>query len=286
MRTLDFTERIDARPLAVCRIIVGCAALLRGGVTADLLIRLFGEGVVRGRDFDWLPELTPLGGVFFVVLWMAVSFLFTIGFRTRISGASLAALSFYYLFADQNLWANHMYYLFLLVFLLTLGDCGADLSVDWRRRGRPAATVLRWPALLIQIQVSLIYFYAAVNKVNPAFLSGEFLLRDMYVPQAWKNPAVFEALSWATVAFEFMLALALWIPRLKWPFAIAGTLFHVAIPLTNHLYGGLIVFSMIMIAPYLLFLPARLSRSLADGLLRLAARAGLPDVLSTPATEP
>ena len=259
-----FSERVDARPVALCRLIVGAAAFLRGLATAHLLNRLLAEGVVRGRPFDWLPEITPAIAAGFVALLLITSALFAAGYRTPVSGALLSVLLGYHLIADQNLYSNHVYLLLLLVFLLTVADSGADFSADWLRGGRSAASVLRWPLVLMQAQISIVYFYTAISKVNDRFLSGAVLSEVVLLPDALHGVVPFEALAWATVALELALAFGLWMPRVRAPIACMGIVFHVLIPLMMRMGAGLIVFSMIIVAPYLLFFPASLSHVLVN----------------------
>jgi hypothetical protein len=259
-----FSERVDARPLALCRLIIGAAAFLRGLAVAHLLDRFLAEGVVRARPYDWLPEITPAIAAAYVALLLITSALFAAGYRTRVSGSLLTVLLACHLIADQNLYFNHVYMLSLLVFLLTVADSGADLSADWLRGGRSAAAVLKWPLVLIQAQISIVYFYTGIAKVNDRLLSGTVLRDGLALPAALHGVLSFEALAWATVVLELALTFGLWIPRIRAPIACLGIMFHVLIPLTMHMYAGLIVFSMIITAPYLLFFPASLSHVLVN----------------------
>lgn len=284
MRALEAWERfvsrrVDARPLALFRIIVGAAAFLKGLATARLLDRLLVEGAVRGRSYLWVPELTEdLAGPI-IALWLTLSVMTAIGLWTRTSAAGLALLGFYQLLADQNLYSNHLYLLTLFLFLLAASDSGADLSVDWLRRGRPRATVCLWATTLIRIQMSLVYFYTATAKMNSNFLSGYVLEQVFVIPEAWKIAWLLRALAWLTPALEFALAFGLWIPRVRPIVAVGGLLFHALIPLLMRPYAVFLVFSAISTGSYLLFFDSSLSHRLLRAVLprrleRIAARGG------------
>ncbi len=246
------TERVDARALGMCRVAVGAAAFLRGLVSYHLIDRLFSEGYVRARSYPWIPDLSRETIVLFVVVWLVCSLLFTLGYRTRLSGAALTGLIAYHLYVDQNLFWSHIYFLGLLVLLLTLADSGAALSIDARRDGERGA--LRWPLVLLKVQVTLVYFYTALAKCNAAFLSGAVIADRFWMPTLFRQSSGPELLAWATIPLEFFLAFALWSRRLQpWAF-LGGLIFHTLIPVLSHLYGGLIVFSMSVLGSYMAFL--------------------------------
>jgi hypothetical protein len=106
---------------------------------------------------------------------------------------------------------------FLMTLLLTFVESDAALSVRaLLGHGRPQ--VIYWPVLLMKIQVSLVYFFAAVAKLNPVFLSG-----------------------------------ALWIPRLRLVAIAIGVVMHALVPIVFGMYAGLIVFNLATISIYPLF---------------------------------
>jgi hypothetical protein len=180
--------------------------------------------------------------------------LFAAGLFTRISGTLLTFCVAYHLVADQNLFWSHIYYLSLLVLLLTVGNSGACYSLDWIRRGRPRATVLRWPVTLVKLQVSGLYFFTAIAKINSDFLSGGVLGEAFRIPEAFESTQILQALSVATIALELLLAFGLWSRRWQRGAFASGLIFHTLVLVMIGFYGGLVVFGVIILAPYLLFL--------------------------------
>ena len=254
--------RVTARPLAVCRILVGLATFLRGLVSHHLIDRLLRPEAIPARANEWLPELTRDWMTGYIAVWLVAAAMLTVGYRTRLAGGALTILIAYHLAADQNLFWNHIYFLWLLVILLTVSDSGADWSVDWHLRGRPAATAALWPIVLLKLQVTLVYLFAAIMKLNAEFLSGEVIEQSLrLLPDALRQPWLYVAVAWGAVAAEIIIGFGLWSARLR-PLAVAtGLLLHGLIPILIGLYGGLVVFSLSILGTYPLFLTGMPERS-------------------------
>jgi hypothetical protein len=181
----------------------------------------------------------------------------TVGYRTRLSAVVLLALSLFQHLVDQNFWAHHMYFMMLMLLLLAVSESDATLSVRWVREQYPVRWVAGWPVWLIKVQLSLVYFYSATAKFNQAYLSGQVLLDRLALPAFAQSPIVFQALAVGSIGLELFLAFALWPRRLRpWGFA-AGLVLHGLIPATMGLYAGLVVFSVMVFAVYVLFLDDR-----------------------------
>jgi len=268
-----FTARTDARGFAFARIFVGAAALLRAPVSYHLFDNVLRPGVLQARAYEWLPAVSRDWMAGYILLWAAAAFSFMVGYRTRFSGGLLCALIAYHLAADQNFFASHVFFLLHVVLLLTIGNSGAVLSVDWFRRGRLPGEVLAWPVHLLKLQVSIIYFFAAVLKLNPGFISGDRLRDALKVTETSSGMDWVWWLSAATIALEFYLSFALWSRRLRPTAILMGVGFHAAIPLSMGLYGGLIVFSTTIVGTYWAYLSTREIDWLHN---RLEAVAGRP----------
>lgn len=114
-------------------------------------------------------EPTAVYGMFF--LWMAVTFLFAIGFLTRLMNVALWFLTACFMVRNYLLLCGSDDTLQISLFLLLFAPCGRALSVDsWLRRRRgfdvgPVYTVA-WPLRLIQIQLCVIYFTTGLVKLK------------------------------------------------------------------------------------------------------------------------
>jgi hypothetical protein len=94
---------------------------------------------------------------------------------------------------------------------------------------------------LIQIQLSVVYGINALAKTTPAYMSGQVLLgmshmlptflvdlSDGYVRLGPLSLPVALAAT-ASVVIEYVLAIGLWFPRLRWITALSGILFHLSL---------------------------------------------------------
>jgi len=251
-----FGAQTSARPLGVARAAVGIAAFGRAAIQYEILRALFSGDVVRSKPFPWLPDL-PHGSIpVFVAIWMLASVSFAFGFRTRLSGGILLACLTYQLVLDQNLDWSNLYFMALVVFLLIVADSGCSFSLDRRFFRQDPEQVSRWTTLLPRLQLSIVYGYSVLLKLNPSFLAGQTIV------QATRMPAFLGA-TWlptltaaATVGIEFFLAVGLWVPALRRAAFALGFVLHTAIffGMDRAHTSTMFTFGLNILAPYVLFL--------------------------------
>ena len=254
-----FQLRADARKLAVARITVSICSFGFVWENWRLLSRLLNPIIIQLPYFEWVPRLPVRAVPLFIGLWVIASTAFLLGWMTRVAGAMITCLSAYTLVLDQQLYSNHLYLFFLIVLLLTVADSGVALSLDSLRKPK-RHTVTGWPALLLMLQVSLVYCFSALAKLTPGFLSGDVLSRTLKqqgwlaFPGSWRNPEMLTALALTAIVLELFIAFGLWYTRLRWLAAIGGVALHVFILATldsSRLSLG--VFALEMFALYPLF---------------------------------
>lgn len=256
--TARWAGTVDPRPLATARIAVGLAALGKLIIVAPVLLVLalpdtlrlpWRTGLAPGLATPWLPFAL-------VALWAGAAVAFTAGLATRFAGAVLAAVATLVLVTDRQLYSNHLYLLIVLVALLIVADAGAARSLDSLRRGPRAV-----PALgpdLVRIQVTIVYAFAALWKLNPEFLSG-FVLGTataggfVPVPAALRTPDLLAWLAMLTIGFELLVAFGLWSARLRPLAAAIGVALHIGFIAFIHLWDELLVFALLMLGCYPLF---------------------------------
>ncbi len=119
--------------------------------------------------------------------------------------------------------------------------------------------------LLIQLQVAVVYFHAAVGKLgveewkdgtvlyywllHPTFGAPHWL--SPVVSWSLKNGAFVAMLTWGVIALEYLLSAALFMPKRFWPFLLVGGFgLHAGIVLIH----GLFSFGMVMFAALILYL--------------------------------
>lgn len=213
-------------------------------------------------------DLHP-GDALFGFFFFATTTAMLVGWRTRLAtwGTTLAVgvLYFHYGFAEGrvNWTAHHIYLLFVATLCLALTPAGRSLSVDrWLalRRARTGGAPPRpergnlLGLRLIGVQLVVLYFWAAFQKLSPAFLSGERMQHFIYMFYAgvdWGDVPGFAAATmvaaWGTVYLELLLAAGLLVPRFQRLLVPLGIAFHAAIYLTF----PVLTFSTTMVLLYL-----------------------------------
>lgn len=195
-----------------------------------------------------LPSLTTSQAAILLALWFGASLAFAIGWKTRISGPVLAAVMGYTLMIDQQLYFSHLYLLCLIVLLLSLAEVGRPPETN---------TVSRWPILLLQLQLSIVYFFSAVTKVNSVYLSGYMLGATLRkdLPAAVFTPRMLTMVAVASIVIELFLAGAFWVRNLKKAAVLIGVLFHLTMVLTlaPSVAAQLTLFAVACISIYPLF---------------------------------
>lgn len=261
------TRRTSSRPIAAARAIFAVAVLLKAWDIRDKLVHLTGD---EGLLIPYVPFTpTPSEPIVHVLLaaWTVGGLGLLLGAWSRWSAALVTAAIAATFLLDQQLYSNHLYLMLVLAPLFTIADTGARWSIDARRVSE-RTTVPAWPIDLLKVQLSLVYGFAAVSKLNAEYLSGEVL--DVYItalgpvgfPPSWETSTVMSTLAVASVAIEAYLAIGFWIGRRnRWIALALGVVFHAAIVATMRSRLGLTVFSLEMFALYALFFPWTYARS-------------------------
>jgi len=247
--------RADARPVAIVRLCTGLAALIQAQESWRTLAALSDPASLRLPLLPGLPSPAgPLAANLIMALWCAAAASLALGFRTRISGLTLAAVLGYTLCLDQQLYSNHQYLMILLATLLALGTGGAVWSADAARSGA-RATVPGWLSLCLRVQLTLVYLFGALSKLNPTYLNG-VILAGYLRPELLRrlpNQAADHAvviLAVAAVLTELFLAFALWSPRLRRWALLAGVGLHGAMLLGMTFDPGVVVFGLLSLGLY------------------------------------
>ena len=249
--------RFDARAIAMSRIAVGLACVGQGLITWRMLLQIGGPDVARAPVIPGLPDIATALIAPYVILWMVAAVSFLTGFLTPVTGTALFAVIAYQLALDLNLYSNHTYLLMLSVGLLTLARSGSAMSLDsiLFRRER-SFDVAYAPVFLIAFQVSVMYSFTAIQKINPGFLAGSVLQRSLIFGNLIPGP-VLPVLAVVVILIELFLAAALWMKELRsWAFFVGFGL-HAVIPvlLVPVYLRDLIVFSTATLGLYFAFVP-------------------------------
>jgi len=228
------TDRVDPRPLGVTRAGVGAAALIITVELGGYLSALAAPGAIRLPQVQAIAAPVVAAWPLVLGLWAVASVAFAIGLETTIAGAAIVILAVAFFLTDSQLYSNHLYLLTLVVAVLTLAGADRGFSLDARRRGtQELKPVPAWGPFLIRFQVTVLYAFSALAKLNGSYLSGSvmasYLRSDgpLAIPESWRSFQVMFVLSLIRNAFVAGLFLHLGIlvtfqPTL--PFAAFGLL--------------------------------------------------------------
>ena len=231
----------DALSVAIFRVVLAVALAAN--------FRAFGEATPL---IEASALLRPLYHSIFLArpdsaLCLLLMVLFAAGVRSRPLGFILVGLLAPLDFVSVGQQSRQM----LLFALFAFSFLRSDLRLA-PRIGAPtnAAEVPgpMWPMRLMQIQLSLVYGINALAKTTPAYLSGDVLiglsrmltnfrgnLADGYLHLgAIAIPVMVAAC--LRVAIEYILAIGFWFPRLRWPTAVLGVLYHLVLTSILQIY--------------------------------------------------
>lgn len=249
-------------PLITFRILFG--GLMAVGALRFMLTgwieKLYGEPQLffKYTGFHWLPVLPPEGMYVVYSLIAVSSLLIMLGWWYRV-GTVLFFLTFTYSeLVDLTNYLNHYYLVVLLAFWLLFIPANRRFSIDsWVRPGRVRTHVPAWCIHVLLFQLSLVYFFAGVAKLQP-----DWLLRAMplavWLPEhsnmpvlgaLFGTPGMPHVFSWFGALYDLTIPFwLLWRPSRPWAYA-AVVAFHA---MTGLLFNiGL--FPLIMISSTLLF---------------------------------
>lgn len=250
------TRSIEARPLAFARILVGIASLALAVEWLGPLLR------VSSGDYLAMPVLpgwSSLQGIPVLILFglsVGASCSMVLGLAGQLPAILLAGVTFVVLLTDQQVYSNHLLLLGILATLIGSSGAANALTVFGMRRSE---SVPYWPAFLIKAQITTLYAWTAIAKINPQYLSGEVIDTNLrpWVPIPDELMSTVAVLS---ILMESFLAVALWIPRFRiLAFAVGGGL-HSGILICLMQPAPLIPFAMLMATGYILFLHDSLER--------------------------
>lgn len=246
----------DRRLCDVLRAGYGVLLLVNLAVWARDLERWFGEdGVLPLRNArlivdEHAPTLLahlPLPVCF--ALLVASAILLTLGFYSRVN--AVLVLVWLTSFHDRNIaivdGEDTVFRLFAF-FLALCPRRGDDESEPWALR-------------LFQLQIAVIYLSSAIEKTTSSdWTNGSALyyvarLDDWFgklpVPAfAFESPSLVHAMTWATLALEWILPVLLFVPRTRKWAVVVGIAFHLSIDWTMNLF----LFHYLMILGLLAFL--------------------------------
>ena len=249
-----FFEPVDNSPLVLFRGVFGLLIALEAGgaIATGWVRRVFVEPTFTFNfiGFDWLQ---PLVGETMYILYATMAVLglmVMLGYHYRFAVISFGLLWTISYLLQKTSYNNHYYLLILLCGMMAIVPAHRYWSLDVKQgRVAQSLTCPRWCLLIFGLQVGIVYFFAAVAKLYPGWLSGEpiagwltskadYFLIGPWLQASWLPMVV----AYGGVAFD-----ALVVPLLLWK---RTRLFAFGVGIVFHLFNSAVFH--IGIFPYLM----------------------------------
>ncbi len=185
--------------------------------------------------FDWVQPL-PRTGMYAVFLVIAITCIgIALGAFYRISTVIFFLCFTYVELIDITYYLNHYYFVSIVAFLLILVPANRYFSVDVARNlNLRQRTVSRWCILIFKLQITIVYTYAGLAKINHDWLFRALPLK-IWLPAKTSLPLIgwmFKykltayLFSWAGMLFDTFIILFLAIRKTRILAYLAVVLFH------------------------------------------------------------
>ncbi len=215
--------------------------------------------------FSFIKGINPLegNGMYIVFLLLGISaFTIIIGAFYKLSTIVHFSLFSYVELLDKTFYLNHYYLVSLLLFWMIWLPANRWYSIDALLFPKiKKATCKNWQILILKIQLSVVYFFAGIAKIN-----GDWMLRAQplatWLPGRYQIPLIGNLLqykltaflfSWAGCVYDTTIWFFLWLKKTRFIAYILVIVFHV---LTGVLFPRIGMFPYIMITSTIIFFSA------------------------------
>ncbi|MEO1714053.1 MAG: HTTM domain-containing protein, partial [Bacteroidota bacterium] len=195
--------------------------------------------------------------VFFLLCVFAIGI--CLGLFYRFSAIGFLLLFTYVELLDKTFYLNHYYLVTLLTFWSVFVPANRWFSVDavWFPKLR-SDRCSNWHILIFKVQLSIVYFFAGLAKVNPDWIYRAQPLAT-WLPGRYELPLIGKYLhlkevayffSWAGCAYDLTIWIFLWIKKTRGLAYVGVLFFHI---LTGILFPRIGMFPFIMITSTVIF---------------------------------
>lgn len=232
--------KVDNSPLIIFRIFFGLVFLAEAIGALTLKWVDFNFIIPQTNftfiGFEWLlPLQNETMYVVFALMGIA-SLGIILGFKYRISIISVVLLWSLAYLGQKTSYNNHYYLMWLVGIIMCFLPANAYFSIDAKRNPLLKKTYMpQWILWAFIIQVSCVYFYAAIAKFYPDWLDGS-VTRSMFqsmnkmpqsVQELFKKREFQLFIAYMGIAFDGLIVPALLWKRTRWFAIIASLVFHI-----------------------------------------------------------
>ncbi len=254
-------KSVSIAPLVIFRLVFGSLLLYSTFRTwqKGWIKELYLDPSYHFSFFSWLKPLGAEGMYLVFALLIFSSLGIILGFLYRFSTLLFLLLFIYVELLDKTYYLNHYYLVTILTFWLALVPANRWYALDVLLFPRiKSATCSNWHIAIFKVQLSIVYFFAGLAKVNPdwlfkaqpmaTWLPGKYELPILGQWMHYKETAFL--FSWAGCVYDLSIWLFLWIKRTRALAYIAVLIFHI---LTSILFPRIGMFPLIMITSTIIF---------------------------------
>lgn len=126
--------------------------------------------------FDFLQPLPGNGMYVYVALMILLALMIMIGawYRIAVTGFSFLYTAMYLM--QKSAYNNHYYLILLLCWIMVFMPANRYFSVDAKRKAVTSTIYCaNWCILIFIAQIAIVYFFAAISKINSDWFTGKFI---------------------------------------------------------------------------------------------------------------
>ncbi|MBX2876519.1 MAG: HTTM domain-containing protein [Saprospiraceae bacterium] len=258
-------KSVSIAPLVVFRLVFGSLLLYSTIRTwqKGWIKELYLDPSYHFSFFSWLKPLSSTG-MYWVYAFLIISALgILLGLFYRFSTLLFLLLFTYVELLDKTYYLNHYYLVTILTFWLLFVPANRFYALDALLFPKiKSSTCANWHIAIFKVQLSIVYFFAGLAKVNPdwlfraqpmaTWLPGKYELPILGQWMHYKETAFL--FSWAGCIYDLSIWLFLWIKKTRVLAYFAVLAFHI---LTAILFPRIGMFPLIMITSTIIFFSPR-----------------------------
>ena len=251
-------QEVSIAPLIVYRILFGLMmfygciwSFLKGDITTRFIDPNF---FFKYYGFEWIGYIGDTGVYILYLIWLLSTLGIIFGALYKISIWCFFLVFTYLHLLDATNFINHYYAISIFAFFLGILPANSNTSLDAIKKPKlKLQYVPYWNIYVFQIQIAIIYTFAAIAKINPDWLYMGMPLKiwllqnhDMFLlGYFFKFHSIHLFMSWIGFLFDLTIIWFLLFPKTrKFAFAFV-VIFHVGtgILLNIGLFPLLMIFS-------------------------------------------
>ncbi|NND63323.1 MAG: HTTM domain-containing protein [Flavobacteriaceae bacterium] len=216
-------KKVDNTGLVLWRVAFGLLITIEafGAIATGWVRRVFIEPdfTFTFIGFEFLEPLPGNGMYFYFALMGVFGILVTLGYKYRFAMASYALMWSGVYLMQKTSYNNHYYLMMLLCWIMVFLPANTWLSLDARQNPKlKSPSVGRWAYLVIILQIWIVYTYAAIAKLYPAWLDTSVAELFMSGKKDYWLIGEFLQLKWVhySIAYVGILFDLLIVPAMLW----------------------------------------------------------------------